>query len=81
MDPKTTSLANITPEDLARALTAASGRQVRVEEIRTDIELGAPVNPDGTMHLVNYMAWMLKERKAGREGSSRPPTDSGGTPS
>ena len=75
MDPKTTSLGNITPEDLAKYLSAAYGLKFNVDEIEADIALGAPVNPDGTMHLIDYMAWMIKERRSGREGRpAQPPS-------
>ena len=28
------------------------------DALQGDIEAGAPVNPDGTMHLVHYGAWL-----------------------
>ena len=45
-----------------RLLTAAGGRPVTEEMIRKDIESGAPVNPDGTINLVHYTAWLVRER-------------------
>ena len=48
-------------EDLARILSSA-GRQPRSgSELREDIDAGAPCNPDGTMNLLHYAAWMAKE--------------------
>ncbi|MDD3730351.1 MAG: hypothetical protein PHI20_04880 [Endomicrobiaceae bacterium] len=29
--------------------------------LRRDIDSGMPVNADGTVNLVKYMAWMIKE--------------------
>lgn len=70
MDEKTTSLANITIEDLAKLLSVRYGVKFDASEIRDDVARGAPLNPDGTMHLIHYMAWMIRERRLGRD---RPP--------
>ena len=29
--------------------------------LRADLAAGAPANPDGTIHLVNYAAWLARE--------------------
>jgi|WetSurMetagenome_2_1015567.scaffolds.fasta_scaffold793141_1 hypothetical protein len=45
----------------AKALTVAEAArllQVPAELIQADIEEGAPVGPDGTIHLVQYAAWL-----------------------
>ena len=47
--------------DAARLLSAGGGHAVTPEQIRTDIEAGAPVNGDGTINLVQYAAWLVKE--------------------
>jgi len=39
-------------EDVARILTASGGKPITVEMVRDDIDDGAPVNPDGTINLV-----------------------------
>ena len=46
--------------DMARVLTALGPRPVTVEMLQADIDSGAPVNPNGTMNLVNYAAWLVK---------------------
>jgi len=48
-------------EDVARILTASGGRPVTVEMIRADIDEGAPTNADGTLNLVAYAAWLVRE--------------------
>lgn len=48
-------------EAAAGLLSKAIGMKVAPAEIRRDIKNGAPVNPDGTINLVNYTAWLLKE--------------------
>ena len=32
-----------------------------MERLMADVEAGAPVNPDGTMSIFAYTAWILKE--------------------
>ena len=48
-------------EDLARILTASGPKPVSVQLLQADIKDSAPVNPDGTMNVVNYAAWLVKE--------------------
>ena len=43
--------------ELAGLLKRAGGRQ--------DIATGAPVNTDGTMNLIAYAAWLIKEMNDG----------------
>lgn len=74
MDEKTTSLGHITVEDLAKYLSAVYGEKFDPEEIRADIKAGAPTNPDGTMHLIEYTAWLARERRRARERPRTPPT-------
>lgn len=52
---------SISPKQLAKLLTAASGKPVTIEMIESDVAAGAPVRLDGTINLVEYGAWMLKE--------------------
>ena len=52
-------------DDAVRVLSAAGRRQVSADAIRKGIEDGAPTNPDGTINLVNYAAWMVKEMGRG----------------
>jgi hypothetical protein len=51
----------LSAEDVARVLTASGWKPVTPEMVRDDIEDGAPTNPDGTINLVSYAAWLLKE--------------------
>ena len=54
----------MTLEQAARVLAAVGARYATVENIRRDIEAGAPVNVDGTVNLVHYAAWLAKEMAA-----------------
>ncbi len=47
--------------DLVKIMRNAGSRYVSEDAIRKDINSGAPVNPDGTMNLVHYAAWLVKE--------------------
>ncbi len=50
--------------DLARLLSAVGGQSVTPEMIEADIVAGAPTNADGTIDLVHYCAWVVKEMSA-----------------
>ena len=47
--------------DVAALLSRVGGKPVTAEMIRADIDAGAPANPDGTMNLVHYAAWLVRE--------------------
>jgi hypothetical protein len=53
-------------EQAAKLLSAAAKVRVPAEQIAADLEAGAPRNPDGTINLVHYAAWLAKEM--GRRG-------------
>ncbi len=48
-------------EDLARILSACGLRQVTVEMLQADLDDGAPRNADGSVNLVHYVAWVVRE--------------------
>jgi hypothetical protein len=51
--------------DAARVLTRMGGKPVTEEMLRADIDAGAPTNANGTINLVHYAAWLVKEMSAG----------------
>ncbi len=55
----------LTVEQATRLLSAAGRKLVNIETLRQDIETGAPTNPDGTINLVHYAAWLVV-KEAGR---------------
>ena len=65
MSEKTPSLTALTAAQMAKVLSAAGGTKISQEMIRADIDAGAPVNPDGTINLVHYTAWLAKEMAGG----------------
>jgi len=54
-------------EQAAKLLSAAAKVRVPAEQIAADLDAGAPRNPDGTINLVHYAAWLVREmgRSAG----------------
>jgi hypothetical protein len=47
--------------DAAKLLSKIGGRLVTVEMLQKDIDAGAPVNADGTISIVHYAAWLVRE--------------------
>jgi len=52
-------------DEVARILTASGWKPITAEMVRDDIDDGAPTNPDGTINLVHYAAWLVKEMAGG----------------
>ena len=55
----------LTPEQAAKLLSAAAKIRLPVEQIAADLEAGAPRNADGTLSLVHYAAWLVREMGRG----------------
>ncbi len=51
--------------DAARVLTRMGGKAVTEAMLLVDIDAGAPTNANGTINLVHYAAWLVKEMSAG----------------
>ena len=49
--------------DAARLLAKASSEPVTEAMIRGDIDDGEPTNPDGTVNLVHYAAWLAMKTR------------------
>lgn len=61
-EPRITAMP---PEKVADILRRAGSRHATPEAVRADIENGAPVNPDGTVNLLEYAAWLVRETAHG----------------
>ena len=57
--------AAMTVEDAAKLLTRAGGVRISESQIQADIEANAPTNADGTINLVQYAAWLVRELAKG----------------
>ena len=55
----------LTPAQAAKLLSAAAKVRVPLDQIAADLESDAPQNPDGTINLVQYAAWLIKEMGRG----------------
>jgi hypothetical protein len=53
--------AALTAENVARLLSRVGGQPVTVAMLEADRLAGAPRNVDGTVNLVHYAAWLVKE--------------------
>jgi hypothetical protein len=47
--------------DAARLLARVGGQAVTLEMLQADLAAGAPANADGTINLVHYAAWLVRE--------------------
>jgi hypothetical protein len=56
---------SLTLAEVARLLSAGGGRKVTPEQVQADVNAGAPANPNGTINLVHYTAWLLREVQSG----------------
>ena len=55
----------IQQEKLLEILRKSGSREVSPEALAADIEAGAPVNEDGTINMIEYAAWLIKEMHRG----------------
>jgi hypothetical protein len=51
----------LTPEALARLLSAAGGKAVTIYMVQAAVDAGAPVGVGGRINLVEFMAWLERE--------------------
>lgn len=57
--------------DAAMVLTRLGGQEITEATLRADIDAGAPTNSDGTLNLVHYAAWLVKEMSNSGGGGGR----------
>jgi len=58
-------------EDAAKVLSRMGGKPVTADMLEADIDAGAPTNVDGSINLVHYAAWLVREMSAGAAGGGR----------
>ena len=54
-------VTSLSINDAALLLSKSAGKAVSGDTIRRDIEAGAPANADGTVNLIHYAAWLVRE--------------------
>ncbi len=50
--------------DAVKVLQRAGSKKASEALLEEDIEAGAPVNPDGTVNLIHYAAWLARGEAA-----------------
>jgi len=55
---------NAMPIDVAAKLLAKASAGVTEDMLKADLAASAPANPDGTINLVHYAAWLVRETEA-----------------
>lgn len=58
---KRINLVALTKEQLIELLTKVGSSTISAESLEADIAQGAPVNEDGTINLIHYAAWLIRE--------------------
>ena len=58
---KRISLVALTKEQLIELLTKVGSSTISAASLEADIAQGAPVNDDGTINLIHYAAWLIRE--------------------
>ncbi len=58
------SPTSLTVADAARLLTKVGGQPVTTAMLEADLAAGAPANADGSVNLVHYAAWLVREASA-----------------
>lgn len=53
--------------DAAKILSRAASASITVSMLEADIVAGAPTNADGTLNLVHYAAWLVKQIGRGND--------------
>ena len=61
MSDSPVTLTHIKRDDMLVLLKRSGSRKATAETIKADIEAGAPLNSDGTINLIEYTAWLIKE--------------------
>ena len=52
---------HITKENFVTAMRRSGSRTLTLERLEADTAAGAPVNADGTINILKYVAWIAKE--------------------
>ena len=65
--PNSTTInpGSLTVAEVAKLLSAGGGKKITPEQVQTDVDAGAPANANGTINLVHYTAWLLREMQTG----------------
>ena len=73
MDNQLNPLA-LPPDTLVKLLQKSGCRQMTEDALQRLIEAGLPLNGDGTISIIEYTAWLLKEVRGDGNQSDPTPT-------
>ena len=62
---KTIKITALTPQELAKLLSAASRKAVPVADVRAIAETAGILSADGTINLIQYTAFLVREIAGG----------------
>lgn len=68
-------LTALTPEDLVKVLVRSGCRIMTLDLLKQDIDAGLPTNANGTINLLTYAAWTIKEMNSHGNESGTTQTD------
>ena len=58
--PSGLRLTSLSLEDAAQMLTKGGRVRMTAADLKADVDAGVPVNEDGTISLLAYVAWLVK---------------------
>ena len=64
--PQKLQITAISVADAAKVLASAYGRRVTEEQVRAVADAGGLVRADGTMNLLEYVAYLVREANHGQ---------------
>lgn len=65
-------------DNAVKLLSRMGARRMTVEVLKHDIEAGAPTNPDGSINLLSYGAWVVGRMGSGQDGQAGTTEDTDG---
>ena len=69
------NLLALTPDQVVDVLVKSGFRGMTLELLHSDFDAGAPRNANGSVNLIHYMAWILKEINSNANESEQTQTD------
>ena len=72
---KQRNLLALTPEQVMDVLIKSGYRDMTLELLHSDFDAGAPRNANGSVNLIHYMAWILKEINSNANESEQAQAD------
>jgi len=64
---KSLKITALSVAEIAKVLSSASGRRITEEQVRTIAEHGKLLKPDGTISLLDYTAFLVRELAHGSD--------------